>query len=49
MRIQYRRRQLSRSEQEYVEMILFEEIELQSWFAVAFNPMMNEEALLTLQ
>jgi hypothetical protein len=40
---------LSRSEQKYIEMILLEEMELQSWFAVAFNPMMNEEILLTLQ
>ena len=49
MKINYRLRQLSRSEQEYIEMILLEEIELQGWFAVTYNPMMNEETFLTLQ
>ena len=49
MKINYRLRLLSRTEHEYIEMILFEEIELQRWFAVRYNPMMNEEVFLTLQ
>jgi len=49
MNIIYRFRRLSRNEQEYVSMILSEEIELQSWFTVTYNPMMNDEVFLTLQ
>ena len=49
MKINYRLRLLSRTEQEYFEMILFEEIGLQVWFAVRYNSMMNEEVFLALQ
>jgi len=49
MKINYRLRPLSQDEQEYITMILFEEIELQAWFALTFVPMMNEEVFLTLQ
>ena len=48
MKINYRLRQLSQDEQEYITMILFEEIELQTWFALTFVPMMNEEVFLPL-
>jgi hypothetical protein len=49
MKITYRLRRLSQNEQEYILMILSEEVELQSWFTVTYNPMMNEEVFLTLQ
>lgn len=49
MKINYRLRQLSTNEQEYIAMILSEEIDLQSWFAVTYNPTMREEVFLTLQ
>ena len=49
MKINYHLRKLSQSEQELFAVVLLEEIELQNWFAVTFNPMMNEEVFLTIQ
>ena len=49
MKINYRLRPLSHDEQEFLTMVLFKEIEIQSWFAVSFSFPMNEEVFLTLQ
>ncbi len=40
---------LSRREREMLEMILLEEMELQSWFAVTVSDLLGEEVILTLQ
>jgi hypothetical protein len=40
---------LSRHERELLEMILLEEMEIQSWYAVAYSCIMGEEIFLTLQ
>lgn len=49
MKIQYRLRNLPRFEQELIAMVMFEEIELQKWFAVTCSTLMGQEVLLTLQ
>lgn len=49
MKIHYHFRQLSRDEEENITMVLFEEIELQRWFVVEFNVLMDEEVFLALQ
>jgi hypothetical protein len=45
----YRFTQLSKDEREYLEMILLEEMELQSWYAVTFSSIFGEELFLTVQ
>ncbi len=40
---------LSRREREMLEMILLEEMEIQSWFAVTVSDLLGEEVILTLQ
>jgi len=40
---------LSRYEREFLEMILLEEMEIQTWYAVAYSSIIGEEIFLTLQ
>ena len=40
---------LSSSERELLEMILLEEMDIQTWFTVTFSSMIGEEIFITLQ
>jgi hypothetical protein len=49
MKKQYRFIELSKGEREYHEMILMEEIEVQSWYAITYSCIFAEEVFLTVQ
>jgi hypothetical protein len=49
MKMNYQFGELSREEKEYHEMILLEEIDLQSWYAIAYSSIFGEEVFLTIQ
>ncbi|MDH3253105.1 MAG: hypothetical protein OEM41_09960 [Ignavibacteria bacterium] len=49
MKKRYRFAQLSKDEKEYLEMVLMEEIEIQSWYFVAYISMFSEELIMTVQ
>ena len=49
MKKQYRFVELSKGEREYYEMILMEEIEVQSWYAITYSSIFAEEVFLTVQ
>ena len=49
MKIQYRFARLSRNQQEYLAMVLLEEMDNQRWFSVAFSVHAGCEILLSLQ
>lgn len=49
MKKQYRFSPLSKDERELLEMILLEEMEVQSWYAVTFSAIFGEEVFLTIQ
>jgi hypothetical protein len=49
MKKQYRFGELSKGEREYHEMILMEEIEVQSWYAITYSSIFGEEVFLTIQ
>lgn len=49
MKKNYRFGNLSKDEKEFHEMILLEEIEIQSWYAVTYSTIFGEEILLTVQ
>ncbi|HCV44255.1 MAG TPA: hypothetical protein DGH68_12275 [Bacteroidetes bacterium] len=49
MKKQYRFGELSKGEREYHEMILMEEIEVQSWYAITYSSIFSEEVFLTIQ
>lgn len=49
MEMNYHFGELSREEKEYHEMILLEEIDLQSWYAIAYSSIFGEEIFLTIQ
>jgi hypothetical protein len=40
---------LSRRERELLEMILLEEMEIQTWFAITYSCIVGEEIFLSLQ
>ncbi len=40
---------LSRSEREFLEALLLEEMDIQTWFAVTYSSMISGEIILTLQ
>ncbi len=49
MKANYRFGRLSRSEREFLEMVLLEEMDRQVWYAVSFSPTFGKEVFLTLQ
>ena len=49
MKKKYRFAQLSKDEKEYLEMVLMEEIEIQSWYFIAYISMFGEELIMTVQ
>jgi hypothetical protein len=49
MRIQYRFARLSKDERELHEMVLLEEIDMQSWFSVSYSCIFGREVFLHLQ
>jgi hypothetical protein len=49
MKINYSFPRLSQGEREYLEMVLLEEIEMQSWFAVTYMRSLGGEIFLMLQ
>ncbi len=49
MKKQYRFSQLSKSEREFLEMILMEEIEVQAWYAITYSCIMSEEVFMCIQ
>jgi hypothetical protein len=49
MKKKYRFAQLSKDEKEYLEMVLMEEIEIQSWYSVSFVSMFGEELIINIQ
>jgi hypothetical protein len=40
---------LSRHEREFLEMLLLEEMEIQTWFAITYSRIVGEEIFLSLQ
>jgi len=49
MKMHYRFSPLSKDEREYLEMILLEEMDVQSWFAVSYSTLFGEEVFLSIQ
>ena len=49
MKINYSFPRLSQIEREYLEMVLLEEMEMQSWFAVTYSKALGVELFLLLQ
>ena len=49
MKINYSFPRLSQVEREYLEMVLLEEMEMQSWFAVTYSKALRGELFLMLQ
>lgn len=49
MKRKYRFSELSKDEREYLEMILLEEIDVQSWYSVTFSSIFGEEVILAIQ
>jgi hypothetical protein len=49
MKKKYQFADLSKDEKEYLEMILLEEIDIQSWYAITYSTIFGEEQILTVQ
>jgi len=49
MKEKYRFRQLSNGEREFLEMILMEEIDVQTWYALAYSCILREEVFMCIQ
>ena len=49
MKKRYRFTELSKDEREYLEMILLEEMDMQSWYAVTFSSLFGEELFIAIQ
>ncbi len=49
MKAYYRFGKLSRSEREFLEMVLLEEMDRQIWYAVSFSTTFGKEIFLPLQ
>jgi hypothetical protein len=49
MKMNYRFSPLSKDEREYLEMILLEEMDVQSWFAVTYSRLFGEEVFMSIQ
>lgn len=48
-KIQYRFAELSKDEREHLEMILLEEMDIQSWYAITYSNVFCEEIFITTQ
>jgi len=49
MKIKYRFAELSPMEQEFWQIVLLEEIEMQTWYVITYSHMLSEELFLTVQ
>jgi hypothetical protein len=49
MRIQYRFARLSKNQKELLETVLWEEMEIQHWFSIAFSASFGREIYFPLQ
>ncbi len=49
MRTNHRFGRLSRSEREFLEMVLLEEMDRQNWYSVSFSSTLGQEIFLVLQ
>ena len=49
MKITYQFGRISKAQREYYEMILLEEIDMQSWYAIAYSDLLAQEIFLTIQ
>ena len=49
MKIYYHFAELSKGEREYLEMVLLEEIDIQSWYSITYSSIFGEELFLTVQ
>jgi hypothetical protein len=47
--MRYQFAELSKQDREFNEMVLLEEIEMQTWYAVAYSTTFGEEVFLPLQ
>jgi hypothetical protein len=48
-KMKYQFAELSRTEREYLEMVLLEEMDMQTWFSVVYTDLIDGEVLVTLQ
>ena len=48
-KMKYQFAELSRSEREYLEMVLLEEMDMQTWFSIVYTGLVDGELLITLQ
>ncbi len=49
MKRKYRFSELSKDEREYLEMILLEEIDVQSWYSITYSSIFGEEVIIAVQ
>ena len=49
MKRKYHFAELSKSEREYLEMVLLEEMDIQAWYCIAYSKLFDEELILTVQ
>ena len=49
MKRKYRFSELSKDEKEYLEMILLEEMDVQSWYSISYSSIFGEEVILAIQ
>ena len=49
MKKRYQFTELSKSEREYLEMILLEEMDIQAWYCITYCKLFDEELILTVQ
>ena len=47
--MRYQFAELSKQDKEFHEMVLFEELDMQSWYALAYSTTFGEEVFLPLQ
>lgn len=49
MKRKYHFTELSKSEREYLEMVLLEEMDIQAWYCITYSKLFDEELILTVQ
>jgi len=49
MKRKYHFAELSKSEREYLEMVLLEEMDIQAWYCIAYSNIFAEELILAVQ
>ncbi len=47
--MRYQFAELSKQDKEFHEMVLLEEVDMQSWYAVAYSTILGQETFLALQ